>query len=48
MFIPNQSAQLISQTNQYGANNYQPLSVVISEAEGVWVKDLRGIVIWIC
>ena len=42
MSILNQSAQLISQTNQYGANNYQPLSVVISEAEGVWVKDLEG------
>ncbi len=37
-----QSEQLISQTNQYGANNYQPLPVVISEAEGVWVKDLEG------
>ena len=42
MSILNQSAQLISQTNQYGANNYQPLSVVISEAEGVWVEDLEG------
>ena len=38
----NQSEHLISQTNQYGANNYQPLPVVISEAEGVWVKDLEG------
>lgn len=42
MSIPNQSTQLISLTNQFGANNYQPLSVVISEAEGVWVKDVEG------
>ena len=37
-----QSEQLIEQTNQYGANNYHPLPVVISEAEGVWVKDPEG------
>lgn len=42
MVRENQSEQLISQMNQFGANNYQPLSVVISEAEGVWVKDLEG------
>ena len=38
----NQSEQLISQTDQYGANNYHPLPVVISKAEGVWVKDPEG------
>lgn len=42
MFPQNRSAQLIFQTNKYGANNYQPLPIVISEAKGVWVKDTEG------
>ena len=42
MSITNQSAQVISQTNQFGAENYQPLPIVISEAKGVWVKDPEG------
>ncbi|TFJ91797.1 ornithine--oxo-acid transaminase [Lentibacillus salicampi] len=33
---------VIEQTDRYGANNYKPLPVVISEAEGVWVKDPEG------
>ncbi|WP_028400674.1 ornithine--oxo-acid transaminase [Ectobacillus panaciterrae] len=33
---------IIEQTNQYGANNYHPLPVVISKAEGVWVYDPEG------
>src|SRR5512133_358743 len=28
--------------NQYGAHNYHPLDVVISEAKGVWVTDVEG------
>jgi ornithine--oxo-acid transaminase len=36
------SSKIIEQTNKYGANNYYPLSVVISRAEGVWVEDLEG------
>ncbi len=32
----------MQQTEEFGANNYNPLPVVISEAEGVWVKDLEG------
>ena len=28
--------------NQYGAHNYHPLDVIISEAEGVWVTDVDG------
>jgi len=28
--------------NQYGANNYHPLDVVIERAEGVWVYDVEG------
>ena len=36
------SDKVIAQTNQYGANNYHPLPIVISEAEGIWVKDPEG------
>ncbi|GEN83337.1 ornithine aminotransferase [Sporosarcina luteola] len=36
------SEKIISQTNRFGANNYHPLPIVISEAEGVWVKDPEG------
>ena len=28
--------------NQYGANNYAPLDVVITKGEGVWVEDVEG------
>ncbi|MFX3624444.1 MAG: ornithine--oxo-acid transaminase [Ectobacillus sp.] len=37
-----QSNRIIEQTNQYGANNYHPLPVVISKAQGVWVYDPEG------
>ncbi|WP_128893974.1 ornithine--oxo-acid transaminase [Longirhabdus pacifica] len=33
---------ILKTTSQYGANNYHPLPIVISEAEGVWVKDPEG------
>lgn len=36
------SQELIELDDTYGAHNYHPLSVVISEAEGVWVKDPEG------
>lgn len=36
------SKELIVQTEKYGANNYHPLPIVISEADGVWVKDPEG------
>ncbi|QHK07191.1 Ornithine aminotransferase [Bacillus velezensis] len=36
------SQEIISQTSHYGANNYHPLPIVISEAQGVWVKDPEG------
>ncbi|MGM9966068.1 ornithine--oxo-acid transaminase [Rummeliibacillus sp. POC4] len=36
------SEKIIDQTNKYGAKNYLPLPIVISEAEGVWVKDPQG------
>ncbi|WP_096201561.1 ornithine--oxo-acid transaminase [Bacillus sp. FJAT-45350] len=38
----NQSKNIIQQTEQYGAKNYLPLPIVISEAEGVWVRDPEG------
>ncbi|MBM7717661.1 ornithine--oxo-acid transaminase [Bacillus thermophilus] len=36
------SAQIIEQTEKFGARNYHPLPIVISEAEGVWVQDPEG------
>ncbi|MED4476181.1 ornithine--oxo-acid transaminase [Oceanobacillus caeni] len=36
------SIKIIQQTEKYGANNYHPLPIVVSEAEGVWVKDPEG------
>ncbi|NDC37975.1 MAG: aminotransferase class III-fold pyridoxal phosphate-dependent enzyme, partial [Proteobacteria bacterium] len=37
-----QSAQHIELTERYGAHNYAPLPVVLSEGEGVWVTDIDG------
>lgn len=34
--------ELIAKTMKYGANNYHPLPIVISRAEGVWVEDPEG------
>ncbi|MFY4774287.1 ornithine--oxo-acid transaminase [Metabacillus sp. RGM 3146] len=36
------SADIIEITEKYGANNYHPLPIVISKAEGVWVEDPEG------
>lgn len=36
------SHSVIRRTEKYGANNYHPLPVVISRAEGVWVWDAEG------
>ncbi|MCP3763546.1 ornithine--oxo-acid transaminase [Domibacillus sp. A3M-37] len=38
----NASEKIIEQTEQFGAHNYHPLPIVVSEAEGVWVKDPEG------
>lgn len=38
----NQSQKVIEQTEKFGAKNYLPLPIVVSEAEGVWVKDPEG------
>lgn len=37
-----QTNAIIEKTEKYGAHNYHPLPIVISEAEGVWVKDPEG------
>ena len=37
-----ESRRLIELAEQYGANNYHPLPIVISSAKGVWVKDPEG------
>jgi len=36
------STSLIEQSEKYGAKNYNPLPIVISEAEGVWITDPEG------
>ena len=36
------SEELIKITERYSARNYNPLPVVVSKAEGVWVEDLDG------
>jgi ornithine--oxo-acid transaminase len=36
------SQNVIEQTEKFGAPNYHPLPIVISEALGVWVKDPEG------
>jgi ornithine--oxo-acid transaminase len=36
------SSQLIEVTDRHSAQNYAPLPVVLSRAEGVWVYDLEG------
>lgn len=36
------SATIIEQTGQFGANNYHPLPIVITKAKGSWVEDPEG------
>ncbi|WP_059104800.1 ornithine--oxo-acid transaminase [Shouchella shacheensis] len=36
------TSSIIEKTESLGANNYQPLPIVISEAKGAWVKDPEG------
>lgn len=42
MTVTSKSQSIIEQTNKFGANNYHPLPIVISKAEGVWVEDPEG------
>ncbi len=37
-----ESLKFIELAEHYGANNYHPLPIVISQARGVWVKDPEG------
>ena len=37
-----ESSRLIEVAEHYGAHNYHPLPIVISQAKGVWVKDPEG------
>jgi ornithine--oxo-acid transaminase len=37
-----QTKEYIDIEEQYGAHNYQPLDVVITRGEGVWVYDIEG------
>jgi ornithine--oxo-acid transaminase len=36
------ASRYIDLENQYGAQNYKPLDVVIERGEGVWVRDVDG------
>ncbi|CAM4381879.1 ornithine--oxo-acid transaminase [Paenibacillus endophyticus] len=36
------TSSVMEQSDRYGAHNYHPLPIVISEAEGVWVTDPEG------
>jgi len=36
------STDIIKTTEGYGAHNYKPLPVVLSEANGAWVTDVEG------
>ncbi len=36
------TAELIELNETYGAHNYHPLPVVLSEGQGVWVTDVEG------
>lgn len=40
--MASKSQEVIEQTEKFGANNYHPLPIVISKAEGVWVEDPEG------
>ncbi|MDQ0220206.1 ornithine--oxo-acid transaminase [Peribacillus cavernae] len=42
MATSTKSNKIIEKTSQFGANNYHPLPIVISQAEGVWVQDPEG------
>ncbi|MEH6994777.1 aminotransferase class III-fold pyridoxal phosphate-dependent enzyme, partial [Neobacillus drentensis] len=38
----NKTTEIIEQTQKFGANNYHPLPIVVSKAEGVWVENPAG------
>ncbi len=36
------TADYLAEAEQFGANNYHPLPVVLERGEGVWVWDVDG------
>ena len=40
--IASRTADLLAEIDQYSANNYHPLPVVIDRGDGVWVWDVEG------
>lgn len=42
MTITTKTNEIIEQTHKFGANNYHPLPIVVSKAEGVWVESPEG------
>lgn len=38
----NRSKAIIKQTQDFGANNYNPLPVVLTYGEGIWLEDVEG------
>lgn len=40
--IASKTADLLAEVDQYSANNYHPLPVVIDRGDGVWVWDVEG------
>jgi ornithine--oxo-acid transaminase len=38
----NKTTEIIEKTQKFGANNYHPLPIVVSKAEGVWVENPEG------
>lgn len=40
--VKTSTRELIRLENEYGANNYHPLDVVIHKGEGIWVWDVEG------
>ncbi|MEW9050617.1 MAG: ornithine--oxo-acid transaminase [Neobacillus sp.] len=42
MSVAMKTNEIIEQTQKFGANNYHPLPIVVSKAEGVWVESPEG------
>jgi ornithine--oxo-acid transaminase len=40
--VTGQTARYLEQADQFGAHNYHPLPIVVSEAFGAWVTDVDG------
>jgi ornithine--oxo-acid transaminase len=40
--VPDRTAEHLGLADEYVARNYEPLPVVLTEGEGVWVRDVEG------